>query len=208
MLRYLFVLYLILLQATTQAQKTFEGKLSMSISKGKEVTNRTIWVKNDQIRVEETIGNNPKKKTIYLIDGGEKKGYILSKDRKLYMETNPWQPAEEIDVTNPTVTETDNILQVQVEKWELMEKDSKRSITFYFSPNDFHFYRVMLRLLPERDYAEQLFLQLPLADDVMPMKAAWKDLNGQLIYQLNVTDLKSFAPPDQLFTIPEGYEKF
>ncbi len=206
--RFLLVFLLSHVLFIAHGQSSFEGQVNMSITNGKELINRTVWVKQSRIRVEETIGKNPNKKTIYLINGSAKKGYILSEERSLFMETTPWKPSEPMELSEPTVTETDSLLGTQVERWELMEKDLKRAITFYFSPNDFHFYRDMLHYLPERDYLERLFLQLPLAEDVMPIKASWKDLNGQLIYQLNVTAIKSFSPPDQLFAIPEEYEQF
>lgn len=205
MLRSLFVFHFILLQFTIQAQKTFEGTVSMSIFKGKDVTTRTIWVKNKQIRIEETIGD---KKSIYLIDGAEKVGYILSEERNLYMKTSAWKQTKKRNLSEPVVTDVDSMIGNQVEKWELMDRDLKRVISFYFSPNNFYFYRDMLYYLPERDYLEQIFLELPLADDVMPIKATWKDINGQLIYQLKVTEIKQISLPEDLFAIPETYEQF
>lgn len=204
----IFILILLTNFLITNAQNNFEGAIICTILKGKEEMKRHIWVKGDSIRVEETIGNNQKKKSIYVIDGKAKVGYILSPERKMYMLTNLYEPSEEIDLTNATILERDSLLGYQVENWTLVAKDFKRSIRYSFSPSNFYFYKAMLQSLPERSFLEKIYLQLPVAENVMPLFAEFNDINGQRIYQMKVTQIIQKVPADSLFKIPKSYQQF
>lgn len=204
----LFLLILLTNFLITNAQTNFEGEITCTILKGKEEINRHIWVKGDSIRVEETIGNNQKKKSIYIIDGKAKVGYVLSPERKMYMLTKPYEPSEKIDVTDATILERDSLLGYQVENWNLNAEDLKRSIRYSFSPDNFYFYTGMLQGLPERSFLERLFIQLPVAENVMPLLAEFTDINDQRIYQMKVTQITHKVPAASLFKIPKSYQQF
>lgn len=193
---------------TINAQSRFEGTITFSITKGKEVMTRTVWVKNDSIRVEEFIGNNEEFKSIYLIDGKSNVGFILSPERKLYMQTVPYESTEEIEVSDAMVLEKDSLLGYEVDQWQLSAIDLKRTINFAFSPNDFYFYRDLLIALPDRAFLERLFLQLPLAENVLPLSAAYTDINDQRIYEMKVVKIDDAVPNAKLFKIPNGFSQF
>ncbi len=207
MIRFFFFL-LLSSYLTISAQSRFEGTVTFSITKGKEVMTRTVWVKNDSIRVEEFIGNNQKNKSIYLIDGKSKVGFILSPERKLYMKTVPYETTEDIEVSDAIVLEKDSLFGYEVEQWQLSAIDLKRTINFAFSPNDFFFYRDLLFALPDRTFLERLFLQLPLAENVLPLLAEYTDINDQRIYQMKVVEIDVSIPSSKLFRIPKGFTQF
>jgi hypothetical protein len=190
-------------------QVDFKGKISWKIERGKETFYRDITVKNDSVKLEEWNKLSPKNKSIILFDLKVGKANILSNERKTYLVLQAENDQiDKIEFNFSTEETVDSLLNLSVVKWKVDAYNLDRISNYWFSATNFVFYRKMLVLLPEQNFLEKQFLQLPVSEEVLPLKAEYSNINNKQVTTMEVISIDLFVPTDATFKIPKGYRAF
>lgn len=191
------------------SQNNFEGLISFAIDNGNELIYRNVYLKGDSARVEEWNKVNPYKKSIILMDFKSSKSFIISKERKIYM------PISRIEKTETTYQfniakqiEIDSAFHSAVNQWKVIEENLNRTVTYDLAVNNFNFYHQMLQLLPNLNFIEKLYLQLPIAENVMPIQANYYTLNRELQTNYKVIAIEPQLINSVKFKLPKDYQAF
>lgn len=204
---FLFLLFVINSFAVV-AQEGFNGIISWKIERGKETIFRDIYVKGDSVKVEEWSKLTAKNKSIIILDLKHSVANILSSERKTYLVVNAKnEPIENIEFTFKT-EEADSLLGLEITKWIVHAYNLSRISNYWFSASEFSFYKKMLQLLPELNFLEKQFLQLPLSEGVMPIKAEYSNINNVQVTTMEVIKIERTVLPIEMFRIPKGYKAF
>jgi len=205
----LFFLLFLINSLITIGQEDFRGKISWKIERGKETFYREVYVKNDSIKIEEWNKLTPRNKSIIILDLKAGNANILSNERKTYLVIQPQNETQEkIDFTFKTDEEVDSLMNLSITKWRVDAYNLSRSSSYWFSAANFIFYRKMLELLPDKNFLEKQFLQLPISQEVMPIKAEYFNINKSQITSMEVIQIENSTLPDLTFKIPKGYRAF
>lgn len=189
-------------------QEGFNGKISWKIERGKETIFRDIYVKENRVKVEEWNKLTPKNKSVIILDLKRSVANIISNERKSYFVVSAKKkPLENIEFTFKT-EEVDDLLGLKITKWKVDAYHLSRISSYWFSASDFSFYKKMLLLLPELNYLEKQFLQLPLSEGVMPIKAEYSNINNLQVTLMEVIKIEKMDLPVEIFQIPKGYKAF
>ncbi len=190
-------------------QSSFEGLISFSIENGNELIYRNVYLKKDSARIEEWNKVTPNKKSIILMDFKSSTSFIMSKERKIYMpiSKNTAYPTT-YDYTILKQIEIDSAFNSAVNQWKVVEEKLSRTVTYDLAINNYNFYYQMLQLLPNLNYIEKLYLQLPIAENVMPIKANYYTLNRELQIEYKVLSIEPQIISGSKFKIPKGYQSF
>lgn len=203
----LFSFFVLILSAGLLLAQGFEGTIEFKkVKKGREST-YIYYVKGDQVRLEE-FGPNKTIVDLAIIDLAQEKVYLVSPERKSYMELMTAQSTKDMSQTSVLMTkDTKTLMGYPCSKWIVSNKDLNAVVTYWVTKGNYDFFVKLLSTLRRKDYHALFYQQVPAAIGYFPMSSVWTDVNGTELERLEVVKIDPHVLRGNFFTIPADYEE-
>lgn len=173
-----------------------------------ETTKYSYSVKGNKVRIDETDPDGLVK-GIMIVDLSKSTVTALSPERKLYMDATNKRIAPLI---KPEITKTKNektINGFKCTEWIVKYSQENTQISYWVSPETgFDFFEKLIKVLNRKDKLSKYFIAIPGNENVFPVNAVEKNMDGTIKTELKITKIDKKELPDSLFDIPKDYQKF
>jgi hypothetical protein len=201
-LKYLYFVLSFLFCTSVFAQNDFEGKIVLKIS-GDQTSDINYFIKQNKIRMEMNAEGN---EAIILYNLEDSKTFMIMPDQEMYMEMQgiDYKSQMESEGKSSNITRTGEFKDIngyKCERWVIKDDDSEVEAWMTNELGSF------FMLTNPMNKGEQNNWQEKLQGNYFPMKVEVKE-DGEIESSMEVLSVNKIALKDDLFTIPEGYQKF
>lgn len=192
------------------AQDRFEGTVEIKLSGKKSDNDVKYYAKGNMARVE--MGENAEKQTSLPLQGTvifkNDRMFILMPERKTYLEKplniseklNELSRRENLDGKVTRTGEQKDIQDHKAEQWLIKTRSGEIELWSTKELGNFLFFQDTKGNYPK-------WFENMTSGGFFPLLVIQKDINGDEVNRLEVTDIKKESVDDNYFQIPAGYKK-